>query len=122
LGAFDSLLVCIAVGVLAGFFIPPYQRMAREAKEAMLQIGLFNLRQGVELYHAVQGRYPETLETLIRKKYAIAFRKDTFFSGEYLSAMAVDREGRLIDPFGSRYRYDDKTGVVASGTIGYEGW
>jgi hypothetical protein len=122
LGAFDSLLVCIVLGILAGVFIPPYQRLAREAKEAVLQIGLFNLRKGVELYHAVHGRYPASLETLVRKKYAIPFRNDTFFSGEYLSAMAVDPEGRLIDPFGSRYRYDGKTGIVVSGTVGYEGW
>lgn len=122
LGILDTLFVCILVSILIGTVFPYYQTLAQEARESALQTGLANIRKGVELYHVLQGDYPENLKDLVRKRYLIAAGQKAFFSGEYLQAQAQDPEGNLLDPFGNRYLYDKKNGIVASGTKGYEKW
>jgi competence protein ComGC len=122
LGIFDTLLVCIFVSVLIGMVIPYYQTLAQNAREVALKTGLANIRKGIELYQALQGHNPPDLKKMVRTRYIIATREDTFFSGEYLRAQAEDGEGDLIDPFGNRYRYDPKDGSVTSGTKEYEKW
>lgn len=121
-GILDTLLVCILVGILIGTVIPYYQRLAQEAREAALQMGLVNIRKGVELYQVIQGHYPPDLKSLVHVQFIIPAREDTFFSGEYLRHRATDRAGNLLDPFGNRYQYDPSKGTVVSGTKGYESW
>src|SRR3989338_1471240 len=107
LGILDTLFVCILVSILIGTVIPYYQRLEREAKEAALQTGLVNIRKGIELYQALQGSFPRDLRNLVKKRYVIAARNDSFFSGEYLTAQATDAQGNLIDPFGVPYIYNE---------------
>lgn len=121
-GILDTLLVCILVSILIGTVIPYYQGLAQEAREAALQVGLVNIRKGVELYQALQGHYPPDLKNLMHTQFIIPAREDTFFSGEYLRHRATDPTGNLLDPFGNRYQYDPSRGTVVSGTKGYESW
>lgn len=121
-GSLDTLLVCILVSILIGTVIPYYQKIQQDAKEAVLMSGLVNIRKGIELYTALQGRYPSDLKDLINARYVIPVREDTFFSGEYLRSQSVDAEGNLLDPFGHRYLYNPKNGIVTSGTEGYQTW
>ncbi|TAK05994.1 MAG: hypothetical protein EPO39_09965 [Candidatus Manganitrophaceae bacterium] len=121
-GVLETLLVCILISILIGTVIPYYQKLTKEAREVVLQSSLVSLRKAVELYHILQGKYPSDLKSLTNEKYVIPIRQDTFFSGEYLRAQAVDADGYPIDPFGIRYRYDPKKGRVASASRGYETW
>src|SRR5579884_1647772 len=84
LGILDTILVCILMSILVGTAIPYYQKLERDAKGATLRAGLENIRKGIELYHALEGHYPTDLNVLIRARYVIPVREDTFFSGEYL--------------------------------------
>lgn len=122
LGILDTLFVCILVSILIGTVIPYYERLEQEAREVTLQTGLANIRKGIELYQALKGQNPSDLKSLVRARYVIPTRQDTFFSGEYLRAQAQDKEGNLLDPFGNRYEYDRNNGKVSSGTKGYETW
>jgi type II secretory pathway pseudopilin PulG len=119
-GVFETLLVCILLSILIGTVIPYYQKLAYDAREVALQSSLMNLRKAIELYTILQGKYPPDLKSLVNRKYVIPVRDDTFFSGEYLRDQVTDAEGNLLDPFGSRYRYDSKKGKVSSLTEGYE--
>lgn len=121
-GALETLFVCIVVSILIGVVIPYYQKLEQEGKEITLKTGLMNIRKGIELYQALQGFYPADLKTLVQARYAIPFRDNSVFSGEYLSSQTVDPEGNLLDPFGNRYRYNKKDGTVFSGTSGFEKW
>lgn len=122
LGVFETLLVCILVSILIGAVLPYYQRLEQQAKEAALQTGLANIRKAIELYSVLQGHYPTDLRGLVHARYVIPVREDTFFSGEFLLNQATDTGGNLLDPFGNRYRYDQKKGIVSSETGGYETW
>ena len=122
LGILDTLFVCILVSILIGTVIPYYQKLEREAREVALRTGLANIRKGIELHYTLQGRFPSNLKSLLNKRYIVAARSDTFFSGEYLRAQAVDKEGNLLDPFGNHYKYNEKNGNVHSESRGYESW
>lgn len=121
-GILDTLLVCILVSILIGIVIPYHYRMTQKAKETALQVGLNQIRKGVELHYVLQGRFPKNLKSLIHARYVVPVRDDTFFSGEYLRAQVVDQQGNLLDPFGNQYRYNPNSGAVVSETEGYEHW
>jgi Tfp pilus assembly protein PilE len=117
----ETLFVCIIIGLFIGIAVPYYERVALEAKEVTLRIGLVNIRSGIRLYYALQEHYPADLKSLIHKKYLLPVQ-DGIISGEYLTAQSVDSEGNLLDPFGNRYQYNPVSGHVVSSTKGYEIW
>jgi len=122
LGIFDSLLICIGVGIMIGILFPYYHTYVKSSREAALQAGLANIRMSIEVYRTLQGHNPANLRSLVHERYLLPVREDTFFSAEYLRGQGEDREGNLLDPFGSPYRYDSNRGAVTSGTSGYEKW
>lgn len=102
--------------------IPRYQRMAREARETALRMGLINIRTSIQLYVLLNNNPPEDLKELLGKRYIIPTKEGTIFNDQYLRGLAVDSEGYPIDPFGNRYSYEPKEGRVSSTTEGHEKW
>lgn len=121
-GSLDTLLVCILAGIVIGVIFPYYYMTVQVAKEVALQAGLVNIRKTIQLYHFMEHQYPPDLGSLVKKRLVLPSREDTFFKEEYLSSVTADPEGHLLDSFGSRYRYDPRSGKVSSGTPGYETW
>lgn len=119
---FDTLLVCVLVSVLIGAFMNYYDRTVRKARETALQTGLANIRLSVQLFRAVNGRYPGDLKELLRSKLLMPTREGSLLDQEYLRAQALDAGGNPVDPFGWRYRYEPAGGRVSSATAGYEEW
>jgi type II secretory pathway pseudopilin PulG len=122
LGIIDTLIVLVLISILIGVVIPKYQRMADEARETALKMGLQNIRMAIRVYHMVNQGYPADLKDLVNKRFILPVREDTIFSQEYLRTLAMDADGYPLDPYGNRYRYDSISGHVASITEGYENW
>ncbi len=134
LGIVDTLIVCTIVGLLTAVFFTYEKRIVREAKEVALHSGLQNIRMSINLYRAYHANgNPTSLKTLVEEKLLAPTRsgggsaapylvQTPLLEKRYLDAYATDAEGYPIDPFGSRYKYDPKTGDVMSGTPGYETW
>ena len=130
----DTLLVCALVGILISVSFYYYQRVVLEAKGVAMKAELQNIRTAVNAYRALnRNRNPESLKGLITGKYIVPrdekepmeqkyLKQARLFERHYLEVYTLDKEGYPIDPFGNRYRYDPKTGDVASGTKGYESW
>ena len=124
----DALITLCVIGVLFGIFVPKYQRMAQEAQETALRSGLFNIRSSVRLFRTFNGRNPRSLEEMIEKKVILPARTGTdaatgsFFEQKYLMDHAVDKKGRIMDPFGNPLVYDPLGGAVRTTTEGYESW
>jgi len=123
----DAVIVLCLIGILIGVVIPKYQRMAREAQEAALKIGLANIRSSIRLFRALNERNPKSLNELIEKSVMLPSRMgpdpsagSIFLDENYLAAQALDAHGRLVDPFGSYYEYDPVLGAVKSSTRGFE--
>ncbi|MBI5756299.1 MAG: hypothetical protein HZA12_05175 [Nitrospirae bacterium] len=122
LGIIDTIIVCLLISIMFVVLIPRYQRMAREARETALRMGLINIRTSIQLYVMLNNKPPEDLKELLGKRYIIPTKEGTIFNDQYLKGLAMDSEGYPIDPFGNRYSYEPKAGRVSSTTEGYEKW
>jgi competence protein ComGC len=125
----DALISLCMIGILIGVVIPKYQRVAREAREAALKMGLTNIRTSIRLFRMLNERDPRSLNELIENDVLLSARRGTdpasgpiFLDGKYLIRQAQDAEGHLVDAFGNRYAYDPVHGEVKTSTEGYERW
>ena len=125
----DAVITLCLIGILIGVVIPKYQRVAREAQEAALKMGLANIRSSIRLFRALNARNPKSLNELIEESVMLPSRRgpdpssgSIFLDEKYLVAQALDAQGRLVDPFGSYYAYNPVLGAVKASTRGYENW
>jgi general secretion pathway protein G len=74
----EMMTVIAIISILATIAVPSFQKSIVRAKEASLRNSLFILRDVIDQYYADQGNYPESLETLVEKKYIRAIPQDPF--------------------------------------------
>ena len=96
--------------------------LAQNARETALRYGLNNLRLSLNLYKMLKGSYPEDLKGLMQSTIILTKSDKMFFSEKFLFSLATDKQGNAIDPFGNKFYYDFRKGVVGSQTKGYENW
>jgi len=125
----DAVITLCLIGVLIGVAIPKYNRVASEAQEAALKMGLTNIRTSIRLFRMLNERNPRSLKELIENDVLFPARigkepsaGPIFLDEKYLVKQAQDAEGYLVDAFGNRYAYDPVRGEVRASTKGYESW
>src|ERR1700682_1590859 len=65
-----ELLVTLAIiGLLMSLVAPRYFPSMKKAEEAVLKQNLFVLRDAIDKYHADTGKYPDSLDDLVQKRY-----------------------------------------------------
>jgi general secretion pathway protein G len=74
----ELMIVVSIIGILAAIAVPNYQWSVIKAKEAVLRETLYNFRTTLDQFHADQGKYPDTLDELVDKKYLREKPKDPF--------------------------------------------
>ncbi|MCL2761558.1 MAG: type II secretion system GspH family protein, partial [Desulfuromonadales bacterium] len=74
----ELLIVMSIVGILASIAVPNYRWGIIKAKEAVLREDLYNLRTTIDNFYADQGKYPDSLQDLVDKKYLRGLPKDPF--------------------------------------------
>ncbi len=74
----ELLTVIALIGILATFAVPNFQRSIIRAKETSLRNSLYILRDVIDQHFADHGQYPDTLETLVDKKYIRGLPEDPF--------------------------------------------
>ena len=72
----ELLVVLGIVALLLTLAVPRYFPSLDKAKETVLADNLRNLRITIDQYHGDTGRYPDTLEQLVDKKYLRAMPID----------------------------------------------
>ncbi len=65
----ELIVVVTIMGVLVSIALPNYRNSVLQAKEAVLRENLYRLRDLIDQYQSDKGRYPETLESLVRDGY-----------------------------------------------------
>jgi len=125
----DAVITLCLIGILIGVVIPKYQRVAREAQEAALKMGLSNIRTSIRLFRILKERNPRSLKELIENNVLLPARSGKepytgpiFLDEKYLVKQVQDVEGNLVDAFGNRNAYDPFHGEVKTSTKGYESW
>ena len=111
-------LVVIAVLTL-GIMIASIHFERKLSNQKSLFYQLQAIRTAVSLYKVINNTLPSDLYALFESEYE--------FAGEnvprrYLQGATVDDKRHILDPFGSPYNYDARTGWVRSVTSGYEYW
>jgi type II secretion system protein G len=65
----ELLVVMAIIGLLASVAVPRYVDGVDRAREAALKSSLATVRDAIDQYAADQGRYPDTLQELVRARY-----------------------------------------------------
>lgn len=65
----ELLVVLAVVGTLLALVAPQYFGSVDHAKEVVLKENLATLRTTIDKFHADSGRYPETLQELVDRRY-----------------------------------------------------
>lgn len=114
----ELLVVMALIGLLLSVSVPRYFGNVDKAREAVLRQDLALLRDAIDKYFGDTGRYPESLDELVGKKYLrkipndpITNRADTWV----IIAPEGGRAGKVFDVVsGSQQRARDGTD--------YAGW
>lgn len=109
-GLIEIILTIVVVLVLYGVFANKWIVTLEEARSVALENQLTNLKYSLELYRILEDRYPEDLKEL-NKKY-IGFREDSLYGRKYLKEQWQDKDGYPVDPYGRKFIYDNKTGMI----------
>jgi general secretion pathway protein G len=65
----ELLVVLAIVATLLTLVVPRYFGQAEKAKETVLHQNLAAMRDSIDRFRADQGRYPQTLDELVQKRY-----------------------------------------------------
>lgn len=74
----ELMIVLTIIGILVSIAQPNLQKTVIRAKETSLKRSLFVMRDVIDQHYADHGRYPDSLEDLIQKKYIRAVPQDPF--------------------------------------------
>jgi general secretion pathway protein G len=65
----ELLVVLAIIATLLTLVVPRYFGQVDKAKETVLRENLAVMRSSIDHFHADQGRYPQTLDELVERRY-----------------------------------------------------
>ena len=74
----ELMIVMSIIGILAAIAVPNYRWGIIKAKESVLREDLYNFRTTIDQFYADQGKFPDSLQDLVDKKYLRDIPKDPF--------------------------------------------
>ena len=72
----ELMVVMAIVALLLAIALPRYFGHLEKARETVLRQDLATLRDAIDKYHGVRGRYPESLDELVSARYLRAVPVD----------------------------------------------
>lgn len=74
----ELMIVVSIIGILAAIAVPNYQWGIIRAKEAVLRETLYTFHTTIDQFYADQGKYPDSLQEMVDKKYLPGIPVDPF--------------------------------------------
>ncbi len=96
----ELLVVLAIVALLASLALPRYTQYLDRQKEAVLAENLRQTRDALEQFQADRGRYPESLDELVTRRYLKTLPFDPFLESQrnwLTSAPTPPAEGKVGD-------------------------
>lgn len=72
----ELIVVMAIIALLLTIAVPRYWHSTERAKEAVLKEDLAQMRVAIDQYHADRGKYPDSLEDLVARKYLRTIPRD----------------------------------------------
>lgn len=119
----ELLIVMTIIGILAAISVPNYRWGIIKAKEAVLREDLYNLRSTIDQFYADQGKYPDSLQDMVDKKYLRDIPKDPFTNLKDTWVVATPPpagEGQEVK--GSVYDVHSGSDVIGTNGTPYNEW
>jgi general secretion pathway protein G len=114
----ELLVVMAIIGMLITLAMPRYFHSVDKTRETVLRENLARTRDALDKFYGDNGRYPESLETLVTKKYlrALPFDPVTDSSGSWIVVPPENIDKGAV--------YDLKSGspAVAADGSKYQDW
>lgn len=123
----ELMIVVSIIGILAAIAVPNYQWGIIRAKEAVLRETLYNFRSVLDQYRADQGKYPDSLQELVDKKYLRDIPADPFTKSKesWVVLPPIEPSGDVVtEERGNGAVYDVHSGsdLVGSNNVPYNEW
>lgn len=114
----ELLVVLAIVGMLASLAVPRYFGMVNKSRETALHHDLVTMREALDKYFEDLGKYPDTLDDLITKKYLRKIPQDPITGSDQtwiIIAPSAGVDGAV---------FDVKSGATGNGADGtsYSTW
>ena len=119
----ELMIVMSIVGILASISAPNYRWGLIKARESVLRENLYTFRSTIDQFYADQGKFPESLQELVDKKYLREVPKDPFTGGKdtwITIAPAAPTDGGKVE--GSVYDVHSGSNLVGSNKVPYNEW
>ncbi len=115
----ELLVVLGIVALLLTLAVPRFFPSVDKTKETILLDNLRNTRAVIDQYHADTGRYPDSLEQLVEKKYLARVPVDPITESETTWVLVPPEEGGATGAV-----YDIRSGAPGNGRDGrpYAEW
>lgn len=116
----ELVVVMAIVALLAAMAAPRYLRSVDVARERALQTSLSTMRDAIDQFAADRGRYPESLQALVREQYLRRLPPDPLTGREDSWVALAPPPG---DPVPGRMQ-DVRSGAAGRGSDGrlYADW
>jgi general secretion pathway protein G len=124
----ELMIVITIIGILAAIAAPNYMWGIVKAKEAVLREDLYNLRNTIDQFNADQGKYPDSLQDLVDKKYLRDIPTDPFTKSKetwvVLPPPAEPSSGAGTEQKSTGNVWDVKSGsdLIGSNNVPYNEW
>ena len=94
----ELMTIIVIIGVLVTLAIPSYRGAVVKAREAVLKQDLFTMRDVLDQYRGDQGKYPSSLNDLVKSGYLRAVPVDPITSSNSTWQEIIETtEGGVFD-------------------------
>jgi general secretion pathway protein G len=105
----ELMVVLTVIALLLSIVVPNYVGRLQRAEESVLQENLMLMRDALDKHYADAGKYPQSLDELVAKRYLRSIPKDPFTqsSTTWAAVPPTDpRRGGVFDVHSSAKGYE----------------
>ncbi|WP_281412621.1 type IV pilin protein [Geomobilimonas luticola] len=119
----ELMIVMTIIGILAAIAVPNYQVGLLKAREAVLSENLYNFRNTIEQFNADQGKFPDSLQEMVDKKYFRSLPIDPFTKkSDTWVTVAPPAPTDGSEAKGSIYDVHSGSNLVGTNGVPYNEW
>ncbi len=123
----ELMIVVSIIGILAAIAAPNYQWGIIRAREAVLREDLYNFTTTIDQFYADQGKWPDSLQELVDKKYLRDIPVDPFTKSKetWVVLPPIEPTGDVVNEErgqGAVFDVHSGSNLIGSNNIPYNEW